>query len=209
MNDSSYSPLRKLGPATSVVGFFLFRLNIIMLHYRDWNPGIENGNDTLISVLNTLPGSDSIDISWYVKIIENPKSPFSLPGAICLESHDCIHALLGRGLLNQDEAFVIGYTMGNATSLKNWHVALYKYYASNIFPKIYRFGERELIAFDLGIVYGKTRRTKNIHQVNFDLYKNKTMGEIRAIFDINLDILRHNRYIERTLFKNSKASKRL
>jgi hypothetical protein len=35
------------------------------------------------------------------------------------------------------------------------------------------------------------------------------MGEIRAIFDINLDILRHNRYIERTLFKRSKASKRL
>lgn len=72
-----------------------------MLHYSDWNPGIENGNDTLISVLNTLPGSESIDISWYVKIIENPRSPFSLPGAICLESHDCIHALLGRGLLNQ------------------------------------------------------------------------------------------------------------
>jgi hypothetical protein len=60
----------------------------------------------------------------------------------------------------------------------------------------------------MGIIYGKTRRTKNIHQVNFDPYKNKTMGEIRAIFDINLDILRHNRYIEKNIFK-SKASKRL
>ncbi len=179
-----------------------------MLHYSDWNPGIENGNETLISVLNTLPGSDTIDISWCVKIIENPRSPFSLPGAICLESHDCIHALLGRGLLNQDEAFVIGYTMGNAITLKNWHVALYKYYASNIFPKIYRFGERELIAFDMGIIYGKTRRTKNIHKINFDTYKDKTLGEIRSHFDVNLDILHHLRYVEKSLFK-SKASKRL
>ena len=85
---------------------------------------------------------------------------------------------------------------------------MYKYYASHIFPKIYRFGERELIAFDMGIVYGKTRRTKNIHKINFDSYKNQTLGEIRAKFDINLDILRHIRYIERNIFK-SKASKRL
>lgn len=179
-----------------------------MINYGDWNPGIDNGNDTLNSVLDTLPGSDSVNISWKVKIIENPRSPLSLPGCICLESHDCIHVLLGRGLLNQDEAFVIGYTMGNAIKLKNWQISMYKYYASHIFPKIYRFGERELIAFDMGIVYGKTRRTKNIHKINFDSYKNQTLGEIRAKFDINLDILRHVRYIEKNIFK-SKASKRL
>ena len=178
------------------------------MNYADWNPGVENGVETLRSVLDTLPGNDSLDISFWVKLIENPRSPFSLPGAISLESHDCIHALVGRGLLNQDEAFVIGYTMGNASNLKHWHVNLYKYYAMYIFPKIYRFGERELVAFDLGVVFGRTRRTKDIHKVDLMKYQDKTLGELRAKYDINVDLLRHLRYIEGRMFK-SKASKRL
>lgn len=178
------------------------------MNYAEWNPGINNGDVTLQSVLDTLPGNDSIDISFWVKLIENPRSPFALPGAIGLEEHDCIHALLGRGLLNQDEAFVIGFTMGNASNLKHWHVNLYKYYATYVFPKIYRFGERELIAFDLGMSYGRTRRIKDIHKKNLMHMSDKTMGELRAMFDINLDLLRHLRYIEGRMFK-SKASKRL
>lgn len=178
------------------------------MKYSDWNPGIENGSMTLQSVLDTLPGSDSVNISLLVKLIENPKSPFSLPGAICLQAHDCIHALLGRGLLNQDEAFVIGFTMGNASTLKHWHVNLYKYYAIHIFPKIYRFGERELVAFDLGMSYGRTRRYKDIHLQDLEKHNNKTLGEIRAMYDINIDLLRHFRYIEGRMFK-SKASRRL
>lgn len=177
--------------------------------YRDWNPGISNGDQTLKSVLDTLPGNNSIDISFWVKLIENPRSPFALPGAIGLEEHDCVHALLGRGLLNQDEAFVIGYTMGNASNIKHWQVALYIYYSRYIFPKIYRFGERELVTFNLGLNYGKTRRTKNIHKIDFNKHKDRSLGEIRAMYDINLDILRHLRYVEKTMIPRSKASKRL
>ena len=178
------------------------------MNYAEWNPGIENGDATLQSVLDTLPGNDSVEISWLVKLIENPRSPFSLPGAISLDAHDCVHAIVGRGLLNQDEAFVIGFTMGNASSLKYWQENLYKYYATYVFPKIYRFGERELIAFDLGVTFGKTRRVKDIHKVDFSQYKDRTLGEIRAMFDINVDLLRHLRYIEGRMFK-SKASRRL
>ena len=176
--------------------------------YREWNPGLDNGILTLHEVLETLPGNDTTDISLFVKLIENPRSPFSLPGAISLEAHDCVHALVGRGLLNQDEAFVIGYTMGNASNLKHWQIGLYKYYAMYIFPKIYRFGERELIAFDLGVTFGRTRRTKDIHKEDLVALKNKKMSALRAQYDINLDLLRHMRYIEGSIFK-TKASRRL
>ena len=77
-----------------------------------------------------------------------------------------------------------------------------------IFPKIYRFGERELVAFDLGVTFGRTRRTKDIHKVDLMKYQDKTLGELRAKYDINVDLLRHLRYIEGRMFK-SKASKRL
>ena len=176
--------------------------------YADWNPSLDNGNISLQRVLDTLPGNSPAEISVLVQVLENPRSPFSLPGAVTLEVHDCVHALVGRGLLKQDEAFVIGYTMGNAKRLKYWHINLYKYYATYIFPKEYRFGKVQLIAFDLGLTYGMTRRTKDIHKVDLTEYKDKSMSELRAKYDINLDILKKLRYAEKHMFK-TKASRRL
>ena len=62
-------------------------------------------------------------IHWFVWLIENPKSPISLTGAIDLYNHDIIHILLGRGMDVKDEALVIGFTMGNSeytNSLVKW-----------------------------------------------------------------------------------------
>jgi hypothetical protein len=42
-----------------------------------------------------------------------------------LEGHDCMHVILGRGLLNQDEAFVIGFTMGSARKITEQHATEY------------------------------------------------------------------------------------
>ena len=66
---------------------------------------------SIFSKTNTTKNKE--DISWLVWLIENPKSPFHLHGAVTLRDHDHIHVLLGRGQANDDEAFVIGFTMGN------------------------------------------------------------------------------------------------
>ena len=55
------------------------------------------------------------DIPFIIKLVENPKYDVGLfAGYVDLFTHDCIHVLLGRGLLIKDEAFVIGYTMGSS-----------------------------------------------------------------------------------------------
>jgi len=80
--------------------------------WKDWNPMLNNGEKKLGTVLKTMPSNEQQDISSVVKLFENPSSPIALPGAINLERHDCIHVILGRGLLPQDEAFVIGFYHG-------------------------------------------------------------------------------------------------
>ena len=61
------------------------------------------------------------EVPLIIRIIENPKYDIGLfGGATTLGAHDCIHILLGRGLLVKDEAFVIGYTMGSAKTLSRW-----------------------------------------------------------------------------------------
>ena len=77
-----------------------------------WHPGIANDGLTLRQVYRTLPGSTAAEIDPLVRLFENPASPLAFRGAITLERHDCVHVLLGRGLLGQDEAFVLGFTMG-------------------------------------------------------------------------------------------------
>jgi hypothetical protein len=81
---------------------------------RDWDPGLDNDGLTLCSVYDGMPKDGADAVPWYVRLLENPRSPVALPGAIDLFGHDCLHIVLGRGLLAQDEAFVIGYTMGSA-----------------------------------------------------------------------------------------------
>ena len=60
------------------------------------------------------------NIPLIIKLVENPNYNTSklFGGAVDLFTHDCVHVLLGRGLLVKDEAFVIGYTMGYALGLK-------------------------------------------------------------------------------------------
>ena len=82
--------------------------------WREWIPWLENDDLTLREVYETLPGAGPEEIDQIVRLLENPASPYALPGASSLRVHDCIHILIGRGLLNHDEAFVIGYTMGTA-----------------------------------------------------------------------------------------------
>ena len=94
------------------------------LLWSEWSPGLDNDDLTLEYVLETMPGVDAVEIPLIIRLFENPSSMIAFPGAISLERHDAMHVLLGRGLMIQDEAFVIGYTMGSHKKLKDWQKLL-------------------------------------------------------------------------------------
>jgi len=82
--------------------------------YGNWHIGLLSCDPiTINGALKLFPnlagGDQTPEIIWKY---ENPESPDRLPGAVYIETHDSIHCLLGRGGLQADEAFVIGFTMG-------------------------------------------------------------------------------------------------
>ena len=81
------------------------------------------------------------DISWIVWLFENPESPLALHGAASLYTHDHIHLLLDRCIDKEDEAFVIGYSMGNDEKTTRFDVGLFKFISRFLYPKDYRFDE--------------------------------------------------------------------
>jgi hypothetical protein len=106
-----------------------------------WAPGLANADQTLAAVYAGMPRDPASTVAWYVKLLENPKSPLALPGAVDLFGHDCIHILLGRGLSSRDEAFVLGFTMGSSPSLRAWQTALFRCCARRLYRNPYRFSE--------------------------------------------------------------------
>ena len=123
-------------------------------------------------------------IHWFVWLLENPKSPISLTGAIDLYNHDIIHLLLDRGMLNRDEAMVIGFTMGNSETTSSWVRWLFEFCARYLYPVSYRFNEYDLLEFERGFAYGYTRSRRNIHLAKFDVKRD--IEEIRKEWGIEL-----------------------
>ena len=123
-------------------------------------------------------------IHWFVWLLENPKSPISLTGAIDLYNHDIIHILLDRGMLNRDEAMVIGFTMGNSETTSSWVRWLFEFCARYLYPESYRFNEHDLLEFERGFAYGYTRPRRNIHLAKFDVKRD--IEEIRKEWGIEL-----------------------
>ena len=122
-------------------------------------------------------------INWFVWLIENPKSPISLAGAVDLYNHDIIHIILNRGMDVKDEAMVIGFTMGNSESSSGLSKWLFLLCARLLYPDGYRFSAEEVKEYNKVYSYGMTRRKRNIHLEKFNI--NEDVADIRRRFGVN------------------------
>jgi len=181
------------------------------MKFEEWNPGVWNNEILLADVHKTLPGDGQEDIPWLVWLFENPKSPIALPGHVDLFNHDCIHILLGRGILPQDEAFVIGFTMGNSEMTRPRHRTFFRWIAKHLYKIPYQFNDDHLKVYDLGYEAGKHTYRKNLNLCDFQhwIKHNKTVGDIRSFCTLHLDKLVTWRKKEQSLIHHSVESQRL
>lgn len=177
--------------------------------WRRWNPGLDNDGQTLRAVLATLPAAPPAAIPWVVRLFENPEGWLRLHGAIDLAHHDMIHVLLGRGLLGQDEAFVIGFTMG-ATKAVSWlEQAWFKFVVAWLYPVPYRIPRRILAAYDLGLEAGRRMGVRNLHLALREDLLDRPLGETRRLLGIDPARLREVYARERAMLPDTAASRRL
>ena len=147
----------------------------------------------LAKSLETLGGFEQQDIPFWIWLLENPQSLISLPGSISLFNHDCLHILLDCGLSLEDEAFVIGFTMGNDPRTNPFHIAIYYFFASFIFPADYRFNAEQFKHFFAGYKMAREIDFSCIHKVDFGAYRDSTIGDLRSKFGIDIQKVREIR----------------
>ena len=179
------------------------------LKWYEWNPGLHNGERELQQVIDTLPAAKAEDIPWIVRLFENPASQIAFPGAINLERHDAIHVLLGRGLRNQDEAFVIGFTMGASSRIHQWQAQCFRWVITHLYPPPYKFSTQDLIAYDLGFNYGREISARDLDKFPFEKYRHSRLRDLRHWMGINIARLQAVYRLEALLIANSRSSHRL
>ena len=142
------------------------------------------------------------EIPFLVQLLENPVSPVALPGKISLFDHDCVHVLLDRGKSAQDEAFVIGFTMGSDPKTNWLHLGIFKLFARFLYPRSYQLNQHQLKVFDLGFRYARHRQVKNVSQITFSHpdYQSCSLTELRDWVGINKQEIDNLKLVENLLF---------
>ena len=177
----------------------------------NWHHPLSKGSNNLKTVLDGMKEFKLAqeDVPLIIKLTENPKYFTSklFTGAVDLFSHDCIHVLLGRGLLPKDEAFVIGYTMGSGKKMSRWRRNLFLWICKHLYPEGYKFTEEERYIFYSGVMAG-SRCSTDLSKVQFDKLQNMEVDYIRKLLDIDKELLKCYYCTEKRLF-DGKESQRL
>ncbi len=174
-----------------------------------WYPGIENDHLSVEEVIASMPAAPEAAIPWIVRLFENPSSWLRFRGAVDLEDHDVLHVLLGRGLQDQDEAFVLGFAMGTAKRISWLQYRAFRWVVTRLYPEPYRIPDFLLPAFDLGVQCGRETGNKNLYRQQLKRLRPLTLADARREAGIDLQVLRRYYELEQQTIPFTIASLRL
>jgi hypothetical protein len=143
----------------------------------------------LQSAYQTLQGDPSYKIPFIVWLLENPDSKLALPGNIDLYGHDCLHLLLKQGFTAANEAYVVGFAMGNDVRTNRIHLLIFRFAAQFLYPSLYRLGSADFDIFRQGFELGKKMRIKNLNRILRQEWRSKTLQEIREEIGLENNLL--------------------
>jgi len=183
--------------------------------YRDWHLPLAHDQLTLAQARADLArvSASAQDIPLMVQLVENPK--YRIPGIelfhgrVELRQHDAIHILLGRGLLNKDEGFTIGFTMGSTRQVTSIEEELFVSIAAHLYPPPYRFGHEDIAVFRNGLRMAHIMMCKRLDNIDFTEYEQQPLAVIRSQIGIDRNLLRAYYALEKERYPRCASSRRL
>lgn len=186
-----------------------------LISYKEWHNPLCRDRLTLQEVHASMSqaGAGQDEIPLMIQLVENPayKIPgFTLfHGAVDLVQHDYIHIMLGRGMLEMDEAFTIGFTMGSTKKVTTTEEQLFTLIAKYLYPTVYQFGEQEIAVFKDAVRLAYISGCLPLDEVDFKPYLNLPIRTIRKKIGLETRLLRAYYEIEKKRNPDSPASQRL
>lgn len=183
--------------------------------WRDWAIPLACRGLTLAEALADLRTVNHTEHATplIVRLVENPKFQRRglefFNGAVDIHDHDCIHILLGRGLLPKDEAFVIGFTMGSSRRMSTLEEKVFAWISQHLYPGPYRLAEDDIAVFRKAAHLGFVSNCTPLGEVDYAKLHHLQLGTIRKLIGLEVPLLRAWYGIERKMFARCPESQRL
>lgn len=183
--------------------------------YRDWYIPFLQDEITLREAHQSMSQvrAHEEEIPLMVQLIENPK--YQIPGfrlfhgAVDLLQHDYIHIVLGRGLLEKDEAFTIGFTMGTTNKVTTTEEKLYSVIAQYLYPRVYKFDKDDIEVFRNAVRLGYISGCLPLDEFDFSSCLDMSLGEVRQQVGIEKELILAYYQIEMQRYPDNVECKRL
>ena len=185
------------------------------MHFSQWHIPLSDDRMTLSQALNSLErvGAAPSEIPFIVRVMENPdycNLRFNrFAGSVYLRQHDIIHILLGRGLLSQDEAFVIGFTMGSSGNLTVLEARIFSWISKHLYPCPYSFNDNDLFIYRKAIQLASQMDVRRLDQLNLSDFESWPLWALRRHLRINVPALQAFYRWESCLYPDCQESRRI
>lgn len=187
----------------------------ILVSSQDWHIPYHHDALTLQAAIATLPQSEPspLEQSLMLQCLSNLNSAdtgFQLfHGDVDQHKDNCIHIILGRGLLKMDQAFTFGFTLGCAKKGIMAEETLNAYISRHLHPSLARLNEDELAVFKDAVKLASISCCVALDRFNFADWQDQPIRVLRDAIGLEHDLIAAHYAVEQRRYPHNKASQRL
>ena len=186
-----------------------------MNSYQDWHIPYHHDALTLQAAVASLPEADSsqLEQSLMLQCLANLHSAatgFQLfHGDVDQHKLNCIHVVLGRGLLKMDQAFTFGFTLGSAKKGTMTEQTMNAYISRHLHASLAGLSEEELAVFKEAVKLASISTCVALDRFNFADWQDLPIRVLRDAIGLEHDLIAAYYAVEQRRYPQNKASQRL
>jgi hypothetical protein len=185
---------------------------IWMSPQHSWHISLSEASMTLGEALATVP-SPFVEMPLMLRLQRDPNLSFLgqlvFREGLDQHQHDCIHILLGRGLLPVDQAFVLGFTLASSNKGSLPEHKLSAEIGRRFYKPTPLFDEVEAGVFKEGIKLAYMSFCTPLEGFDFLPWHDHSLSTVRDAVGVETDLLQAYFAVEKHRYPHSEASQRL
>jgi hypothetical protein len=185
-----------------------------MSSQQDWQIPFHQDALTLGAALATVPPpAVFVELPLMLRLQRDPDLSFLgqliFKAGLDQHQHDCIHILLGRGLLPMDQAFVLGFTLGSSKKGSVPEHKLHGEVGRHFYRNVPLFSESESAVFKEGIKLAYMSFCAPLENFNFTPWHDQSLRQLREAVGLEPELMLAYYAVEKHRYPHALASQRL
>jgi hypothetical protein len=181
---------------------------------QDWHIPFHQDSISLQAALDSVPPlSELLELPLMIRLQRDPVLSFLgqlvFRAGLDQHQHDCIHIMLGRGLMAMDQAFVLGFTLGSSKKGSMPEHKLHGEVGRHFNKNASLFNEAESVVFKDGIKLAYLSFCAPMDSFDFTPWHDTPLRQIREAIGLEPELMQAYFAVEKHRYPHVLASQRL